>query len=199
VGRFFSTFEEAWEAFLERDEPLEDFFGRFPEDEGYLTFWLASPGPDAVAEGTAVQHALDGVEGLVFTPAHWLHVALGSGREDDIGLVRERLHGFGSFDAEYGPATCFHEALVLEVHAGRTKELAAAIDPESDLETFLPHVSIAYVAGTPDPGASREKLISLRSRPSVRERISEVRLCVVPAAREKLLSPWRVAAVVPLD
>jgi hypothetical protein len=55
------------------------------------------------------------------------------------------------------------------------------------------------VAGTPEPGPSREKLIPLRNRQPVRERISEVQLCVVPVARRSLLSPWRVAAVVPLD
>ena len=199
MGRFFSTFDEAWEAFLGRDEPLEDFFGRFPEEDAYLTFWLAAPGPETVAEVKSVQQALSGVESLVFTPAHWLHLSLGSGHEDEIGSVRERLHGFGSFDAEYGPATCFHDALVLEVHSSRIEELAAAIDPEGDLDLFLPHVSFAYMAGTPDPVATRERLVSLRSRPPVRERLSEVQLCVVPVAREKLLSPWRLAGVVPLD
>jgi hypothetical protein len=199
VGRFFSTFGEAWESFLEREEPLEDFFGSFPEQDADLTVWLASPGPEAAAEAKAVQQALDGVEGLLFTPGHWLHVALGLGREDDLELVRERLHRFGSFDAEYGPAACFHDALVLEVHSPRLKELATAIDPARDVELFLPHVSFAYVTGTPDPSASRARLIPLRRRPSVRGRIREVQLCVVPVPRAELLSPWRVAGVVPLD
>jgi hypothetical protein len=199
VGRFFSSFDEAWAAFLERDEPLEDFFGRFPEEDAYLTVWLALPGPAVQAEVTAVQQTLAGIEGLRLTPTHWLHVSLGRGREDDLDQVRERLRDFGSFNAEYGPANCFHEALVLEVHSDRMKDLAGAIDPERDLKLFLPHASVAYVAGTPEPGPSREKLIPLRNRQPVRERISEVQLCVVPVARRSLLSPWRVAAVVPLD
>ena len=199
MGTFFSSFDEAWAAFLERDEPLEDFFGGFPEEEVYLTFWLALPGPAVQAEATAVQQALAGVQGLRPTPTHWLHVSLGPGREDGLDGVRERLRDFGSFSAEYGPATCFHEALVLEVHSDRMTDLARAIDPERDLELFLPHVSVAYVAGTPEPGPSREKLIELRDRPPVPERISEVQLCVVPVRRSKLLSPWRVAGVVPLD
>lgn len=199
MGRFFSSFDDAWAAFLERDDPLEDFFGGFPEEDAYLTVWLALPGPAVQAEATAVQQILAGIEGLRPTPTHWLHVALGRGREGDLDQVRVRLRDFGSFNAEYGPANCFHEALVLEVHSDRMTDLAGAIDPERDLKLFLPHASVAYVVGTPEPGPSREKLIPLRNRPPVRERISEVQLCVVPAARRTLLSQWRVAAVVPLD
>jgi hypothetical protein len=199
VGRFFSSFDEAWAAFLERDEPLEDFFAGFPEEEAYLTVWLTLPGPAVQAEATAVQQGLAGIEGLRPNPTHWLHVSLGPGREDDLDRVRERLRDFGSFNVAYGPATCFHEALVLEVHSDRMTDLARTIDPERDLLLFLPHVSVAYVAGTPEPGPSREKLIQLRDRPPVRERISEVQLCVVLVMRSKLLTPWRVAGVVRLD
>jgi hypothetical protein len=199
VGRFFSSFDEAWAAFLERDEPLEDFFAGFPEEEAFLTVWLALPGPAVQAEATAVQQALAGIAGLRPPPTHWLHVSLGPGREDNLDRVRERLRDFGSFSVEYGPATCFHEAHVLEVHSDRMTDLARVIHPERDLELFLPHVSVAYVAGTPEPGPSRQKLIQLRDRPPVRELISEVQLCVVPVRRSKLLTPWRIAGVVPLD
>lgn len=199
MGWFFSSFDEAWAAFLERDEPLEDFFAGFPEKEAYLTVWLALPSPAVQAEATAVQQALAEIEGLRPTPAHWLHVSLGPGREDDLDRVRTRLRDFGSFNVEYGPATCFHDALVLEVHSDRMTDLARTIDPERDLELFLPHVSIAYVSGTPEPGPSREKLIQLRNRPPVGEQISDVQLCVVPVMRSKLLTPWRVVSVLPLD
>jgi hypothetical protein len=198
VGRFFSSFEEAWEAFLVREEPLEDFFGSFPDEEAYLTMWLAPPGAAACAEAAVVQRELSGLVGLVLTPRHWLHVSLGPGSESELEAVRERLHGFGSFDAEYGPATCFHEAHVLEVRSARFAELARTIDAQKDLAEFLPHLSIAYVEGRPPPGPSREVLASLRDRSPIRDLVSEVQLCVVPVGRGSLFDPWRVAATVRL-
>lgn len=118
MGRFFTSFDEAWAAFLEREEPLEDFFGQFPEEEAYLTVWLAVPGEAVRAEARAVQRELEGLDGLRMTPPHWLHVSLGAGREDEVEDVRDRVRRFGSFAADYGPVNCFHQAHVLEV--GRT-------------------------------------------------------------------------------
>ena len=198
MGRFFSSFEEAWEAFLVREEPLEDFFGSFPEEEAYLTMWLAPPGAAACTEAAGVQRELSGLAGLVLTPRHWLHVSLGAGSESELEAVRERLHGFGSFEAEYGPATCFHEAHVLEVRSERFAELARTIDVQKDLAEFLPHLSIAYVEGRPPQGPSREALASLRERPPIRDLVSEVQLCIVPVARGNLFDPWRVVATVRL-
>jgi hypothetical protein len=199
VGRFFSTFDEAWADFLVREEPLESFVEQFPDEEAYLTVWLVPPGAAVVEEAAAVQNELRGLEDLRLTPAHWLHVSLGHGREDDLEIVRDRLRGFGAFEAEYGPTTCFHPAVVLEARSDRFAELAVRIDPECDLSVFLPHLSVAYVDGRPDPGPVRERLLALRDRPLVRERVAEVQLCVIPVARDQLLTPWRVAGVVTLD
>jgi len=197
VGRLFESFEEAWDAFLVREEPLEDFFGRFADEEGHLTVWLAPPGPAAVAEATAVQAALEGTSGLVATPSHWLHVALGVGSLDDADTVRERLDAFGAFDAAYGPMTCFHEALVLEARSPRFAELARAVDPGTG-RTFLPHLSVAYVDGSSETAAIRERVVALRDRAPVVDRVTHVDLCVIPVPRPELLAPWRVVARVAL-
>lgn len=199
MGRFFTSFDEAWAAFLEREEPLEDFFGQFPEEEAYLTVWLAVPGEAVRAEARAVQRELEGLDGLRMTPPHWLHVSLGAGREDEVEDVRDRVRRFGSFAADYGPVNCFHQAHVLEVRPNRFAELARAVDPERDPTHVLPHLSVAYVSGMPPPEPSRERLIGLRGRPRVREPVLEIRLCVVPVGRAQLFRPWRVAAVVALD
>jgi hypothetical protein len=197
-GRLFSSFEETWADFLARSEPLEDFFAALPEGEEFLTVWHAPPGPAAIAEVAVVQRALDGLEGLRLTPPHWLHVSLGLGREDDLERVRDRLRGAVAYEAEYGPATCFHEAVVLEVRGETFAELARAVEPDRDLAFFLPHVSIAYTDGTPSPGPIRDRLLPLRDRPPVRERVREIQLCVVPIARDALLSPWRTLGAVSL-
>jgi hypothetical protein len=199
VGRFFSTFDEAWADFLVREEPLESFLAGFPEEEAYLTIWQAPPGEAAAAEVDAVQEALRRVSGLRMTPRHWLHVSLGRGSETELDAARDRLRGFGAFEAEYGPATCFHEALALEVRSHRLRDLARAVAPERDLDFFLPHLSVAYVEGSPAAAAVRDAVVPLHDRPSVRDRVAEVELCVVPVRRSELLTPWRVAGVVPLD
>ena len=44
VGRLFTSFGEAWEYFVGRSEPLEWFFGDFPEDEEFVAEgWLIEP------------------------------------------------------------------------------------------------------------------------------------------------------------
>lgn len=197
-GELFSSFEEAWAAFLSREEPLEDFVGSLPVEESFLSVWHAPPGEAAAAEAAVVQDGLSGLRGLRMTPRHWLHVSLAVGRVADPAVVRERLLGFGSFEAEYGPATCFHDALVLEVRSDRFAEVVRAVDPERDLTFFLPHLSVAYVDGSPGPEPARERLLHLRDRPRVVDRVSEVHLCVVPIARDRILTPWRTVATVPL-
>lgn len=198
MGEFFSNFEEAWASFLAREEPLEDFFAALPGEEAYLTTWLAFPGKVATAEASAAQAGLDGIGGLLLSPAHFLHVSLGS-HEAQLEIARERLSGFGAFDAEFGPVNCFHDAVVLEVRSDRIADLALALEPERDLEYFLPHLSLGYFDGRPSPEPFREALVGLREREPVTETISEVHLCVVPIARGEILSPWTVAGVVPLD
>jgi hypothetical protein len=194
VGRFFSSFEEAWAAFLVREEPLEDFFGAFGEDEAPLTLWLVLPGEAAAAEAAAIQSALSPVGALRATPRHWLHVAIGAGDDG----APERLRRVPAFEAAYGPANCFHDAIVLEAHAAGFRALAAAVDPDRDLSTFLPHVSVAYVGGAPPAAPVRELLEPLRDRPPVRERVDEVTLCEIPLRRSELLTPGRVVATVSL-
>lgn len=36
MGRFFTSFDEAWEFFVDRETDLEDFFARFPLDDHFL-------------------------------------------------------------------------------------------------------------------------------------------------------------------
>lgn len=196
MGRFFFCFDEAWESFLEREEPLEDFFEALPDEEAYLTTWLALPGERVRGEAASVQEKL-AVEGLRLVPGHFLHVSLGS-HEAQLDAARERLHGFGPFEAHYGPVNCFHDAAVLEVDSPRFHDLARAFDSDRDLTHLLPHLSLGYFEGRRPPEALREALLPLRERAPVAETISEVHLCVVPIARSEILDPWRVAGTVPL-
>ena len=44
MGRFFTSFSEAWDYFLGRAEPLEWFLGDFPDDEDFVAEgWLIEP------------------------------------------------------------------------------------------------------------------------------------------------------------
>ena len=198
MGRFFSSFDEAWAAFLARDEPLEDFFAALPEEEAYLTTWLALPGERVALEAASMQDELRALDGLRLTPGHFLHVSLGS-HEAELKEVREQLDGFGPFEARFGPVNCFHDAAVLEVHSERFVDLAQALDSELDLAYLLPHLSLAYFEGRPQPEPLREALVPLREREAVTETISEIHLCVVPIARGEILGPWQVAGTIPFE
>jgi hypothetical protein len=196
VGRLFTSFEEAWSEFLAREEPLADFFASLPPEEAFLTTWLALPGEAVRAEARAVQEEL-AVDGLRLIPGHFLHVSLGS-QSADLDAARKRLAGFGSFEARYGPVSCFPDAPILEARSERFIALAAALGREQDFDVFLPHLSLGYFEGPPVTPV-REAIVRLRDREPVSEAISEVHLCVVPVARGEILSPWSVAGVVPLD
>jgi hypothetical protein len=196
VGRLFTSFEETWSEFLAREEPLGDFFASLPREEAYLTTWLALPGEAVQAEARAVQEEL-AVDGLRLVPDHFLHVSLGA-QSADLEAARERLAGFGPFEAVYGPVSCFPDAPILEARSERFIDLATALGREQDFDVFLPHLSLGYFEGPPVTPV-REAIVRLRDREPVSETISEAHLCVVPIARSEILSPWSVAGVVSLD
>ena len=193
MGRLFTSYDEAWSFFLGREEPLEDFFVEFPEAPAWLDVWLLLPSERLADEVAELQLELTGLDGLRPVPRHFLHVSVahdgGTGPPPLIGAV----------EAMVGPVTCFHEAVVLEVHAERLPELARHLDPGREPATFLPHLSVAYVEGRPDPAAIRDALEPLRSRRPIGERFREVTRCLVPASRTTILDPWRVVETAPLD
>jgi hypothetical protein len=80
VGRLFTSFDEAWEYFLGRAEPLEWFFGDFPEDEGFAAVgWVIEPPGEIKQAALELQATFASLEWLAPIPEHFLHVWLGGG------------------------------------------------------------------------------------------------------------------------
>ena len=145
MGEWFTSFESAWEAFLRRDDPLESFWSDLPDDPGALVdAWLIVPPPDLKRAVLRVQGGLEDVRGLRIVPHHFLHVTL------------PHVHELEEpFEVSVNRVNCFPAAIVAEVESDRLDRLDVP-------ETFLPHVSLAYVERPVDPGPVRAAVSPLR-------------------------------------
>ena len=184
MGAFFHSYDEAWEAFLAREEPLEDFLADWPEDAGYVaSAWVIEP-PLAVKEAVLrLQSSFAHLDWIVPVPEHFLHVALGPSPWE-LGLTFP-------VEIEYRRVGAFHAVVIVEAHCPPLRELV-------EDESFLPHLTIG-VTRSPGPAAPlREALAPLRDTVLGRQRVEEVKLCQFPAARTTLLQPWAVEEVVRL-
>jgi 2'-5' RNA ligase len=138
-------------------------------------------------------------------PAHFLHVtvaALGLGvRRHDVPTLleqgREALRGAGRFRLAFPRLNCFHEAVVAEVEGDGIHDAAERL--RGDLDSFLPHLSLAYTTEPGDPEELRESLATLRATHLGEQEVREVLLCLVPASRATILEPWTVAGRATLD
>src|SRR5829696_1881472 len=100
VGRFFTSFDEAWQYFLGRAEPLEWFFGDFPEDEASSAEgWVIVPPKEIKQAALALQGACAGCEWLAVVPEHFLHVGLAGATS--AGRQALELRHSDAFDAVY--------------------------------------------------------------------------------------------------
>jgi 2'-5' RNA ligase len=223
MGRLFTSFDEAWRFFRDRAEPLEDFFVLFPDEETFLLGWLLRPDPELVPAVQRAQAAFTHLAWITPQPAHFLHVWLGGVAiaprrpgADDVAVAVDRARrawrGTGPFAVRYRRVNCFHTAVVVEVEGDGPRALVARL-LEADywralpmpgalggveLRTFLPHVTIAALAGAHDPAPLRDALAAVRDAELGRQRVDQATLCVIPAARTTILDPWEVVGAVRL-
>ena len=195
MGRFFTSFDEAWQYFLGRAEPLELFFGDFPEDEASLAEgWVVVPPKEIKRAARELQGALASFEWLAPVPEHFLHVWL-AGATSTGGRAHELRHS-GAFDAVYQRVNCFHSAVVVEVEAPQLRELIAGT--EVDASTFLPHMTIGVTREEHDPRELRAALLPLRNAELGGGKVAELTCIRFPAAQTTLLQPWTVIESLPL-
>jgi 2'-5' RNA ligase len=175
VGEWFTSFDDAWEAFLRRDEPLESFWDGFADDpDTVIDAWLIVPPADVKRAALRVQGELEEVRGLRIVPHDFLHVALPHGAEFD-----------GPFEVSVAGVNCFHCAAVAEV-------ASPALDRLDAPETFLPHLSLAYVEAPIDPAPVRDVLAPIRATELGSFVVEEIVRVRVPAAKATILDPWTV-------
>ena len=195
MGEFFTSFHDAWAAFLAREEALEDFYAQFPDDPEYvLTGWLVEPSAEVKAAAAGIQDRLSHLSWLVPIPEHFLHVWLGA--QERIGDVWRSWGDVSGFTAAYGRVNCFHSAVVIEADPAFRQLVAGT---PNDVPEFLPHLTVAVVREPASPDALREALLPLRESTLGKDRVSEVQLVSFPAARTTLFRPWTVERRVALD
>jgi hypothetical protein len=175
VGELFTSFEDAWAAFLRRDEPLESFWNELPDDpDAVVDAWLIVSPPELKRAAMRAQGDLEDLRGVTIVPHHFLHVSLPHAHE-----LEE------PFEVDVTRVNCFPSAVVAEVESHGLGVLDAA-------ETFLPHLSLAYVEAPVDPSRAREVVVPLRDSAFGSFVVDEVVRVRVPAAKATILSPWSV-------
>jgi 2'-5' RNA ligase len=206
IGKWFESYEEAWNYFLTRETPLEDFWSALPErDDSVLAGWLIEPPPqvkDAVRELLA---RLGKLERVGVVPEHFLHIWIhGVAHDPAPGKVRELVDAAREIWAEEPSceivlrhANCFHDAAVVEAHTKGVPRLLAALDPSADLRVALPHMTVAYLQ-SPSVASMRHALKEFKGREFGSFQADNVRLCLIPIARSTFLRPWEVAGTQPL-
>jgi 2'-5' RNA ligase len=210
VGRYFATFEEAWSFFLTRDEPLEEFFGQLPDRESFILCWLLPFDRRLVPRIRTAQGSFAALEWITPQPEHFLHTSIAAvavsprpPTADEITAAAEAARrawsGVKPFHVHYLRVNCFHDAVVVEVSGEGPKTLVERLVDEGavdtvDPEVFLPHVTIGAFNERGNASALRHRLTQIRDLDVGTQQVLEAQLCVVPAARTTILTPWTVAA-----
>ena len=176
MGEYFTSFDDAWRAFLERSEPLESFYDEFAGGAFDGEVWVIEPSPEIKRAALRVQGELEPFDVLELVPHHFLHVSVPHAAV---------LEFDEPIDLDYARINCFHTAVVAEVDAPALR----ALDPAP---TFLPHMTLAVVRRPEAPDELRRVLEPLRDTSFGRQRVDEVLRIHVELSRERGLQPWTV-------
>lgn len=193
MGKLFTSFDEAWSYFLERREPLEWFFGDFPDDEESVAEgWLVEAPPEIKQGALGLQSDLARLDWLTPVPDHFLHVWLAG--PVTMGNAPDRWAESAPFEVEFRRVNCFHSAVVVEASGDGFALLVkrSSLDPS----TFLPHMTIAVTREARDPSALRNALVPRRDIDFGRAVATAAKLVRFPAARTTLFRPWEVLRTV---
>jgi hypothetical protein len=138
MGRLFTSFDEAWQFFLNRQEELEDFFASFPEAGTFLLGWLLQLDDALVPAVQQAQAAFARLDGITPQPDHFLHTGLGGvslgprrPTPEEIRAALEQAErawaSTEAFDVAYGRINCFHSAVVVEVEGDGPRTLVSKL------------------------------------------------------------------------
>ncbi len=213
MGEFFTSFDDAWAFFLDRDDELEDFFARFPPGEQSILGWLL-PADRALHPAVArIQGAFSRLDWVTPFPAHFLHVwisaVLVSPRRPGVAEIASALEAakrawadVEAFDLAYPRVNCFHDAVVAETEGdGPGRLLRRLVDAGISgvpMDTFLPHLTLGVFNAAGDPKPLRDVLVPVRETELGQQRVTEAVLCVVPGSRTTILDHWEVVGSVAL-
>ena len=209
AGKLFESFDESWQSFLGRREPLESFLDEVSADVPAGTravAWLLRPDAETRKRAIVAQDSLPLFRWLHRLDASFLHVFVGPvAWEGDTDLAAELARGRAAlaeitpFELRVPRLTCFHSAIVAEGEPReRVVDLHERLFPGRDTDSLLPHMTLTVFTEPADPGSLRAALVPLRDTDLGAFVVSEVALCLVPWTRATVLTPWEVAGVAPL-
>jgi len=187
------SFDEAWRSLETRNEPLGTLAEVLPADDAHVVrVWLAAVDDGPAAAMAAVQEQLGRLAWLQLLPRHLLHVTLG--RVEGSASDRAALAGLGPFRLTFGPVNALHGAVVAEVggHLDALRRAVAALAPAVNLDTFLPHATLAVFWEPAPPAELRAALEPLRDVALGEQVVSELLLCDVPGGQGTFGQPWTV-------
>lgn len=194
MARLFTSFDEAWESFLEREDPLESLWSTLPTDEAAtVDVWLLLPDDEIRDAAAHVQRMFDHLDWIAPVPRHFLHVTVvDSGESVDPGYWRDAE----PFDLDLRAVTSFHDAVVVEARGDGTRRLRERAG--LSLSHHLPHLTLGYFRSAGDPAPLRRILTPMRSFELGQLSAHQVVQCRVPIAQSTFLTPWLVLDSVPL-
>ena len=178
MGERFTSFDDAWRQFLERQEPLEDFFvSELGGGEAHVDLWLVIPPAAVKLAALKLQAELERFDWLTLVPHDYLHVSLAA--------------PVGPAELTYARVNCFHSAVVVEVASDELHEYDRS-------PTFLPHLTLAVTSRAAPADELRAVLGPLRETFLGRQRVEESIRVSFPFSRERLFEPWTVHERVPV-
>ena len=204
AGKLFESFDESWQSFLERREPLESFLEEVPSDlpaGNRAVAWLLRPGAETQKRAVAAQDSLPPFPWLRRLAPSFLHVFVGPvAWEGDIDLAAEVARGRAvlaevePFELRVPRLTCFHTAVVAEIEPTvPVVDLHERLFPGRDTASLLPHMTLAVFTEPTLPDSLRAALVLLRHTDLGRFTVNEVALCLIPWTRATVLEPWEIA------
>ena len=211
MGRFFTTFDEAWRFFLDRDHELEDFFASFPVADEYVLGWLLPVEPSLRPAIARVQESFAQLDWITPLRADFLHVWIGAAavaqHRPEAAEIASAVEAAGHlwadiepFDLLYPRVNCFHDGVVAETRGdGPQRLLSRLVDAgvsRVPMDTFLPHLTLGVFNAPGDPKTLRDVLVPLRETELGRQRVTEALLCMVPGSRTTILDQWEVVGSV---
>lgn len=209
AGKLFESFDESWQSFLERREPLESFLEEVPADVpdgNRAVAWLLCSEAKTRKRAVAAQDSLPRLPWLRRLDASFLHVFVGPvALEGDTDVAAELARGsavladLAPFELRVPRLTCFHAAIVAEVEPReRVADLHERLFPGRGTASLLPHMTLAVFTERADPSLLRDALVPLRSTDLGTFVVREIALCLIPWTRTTVLEPWEVAGTAPL-
>jgi hypothetical protein len=196
MGTLFRSFDEAWESFLSRAEPMETL----PAFDAPSTLvWLVPVDKGLVPRVRELQARLACAPFVRVIPEHFLHVTVAvppaGAVQDHVAAAERAWRDVAAFPIDIRRVNCFHEAVVAEV-AAMPWDLPEQLLGRP-LDHVLPHVTLALTDGG-SPDVLREIVVPLREAAVGRQLVTHVDLCRVPTKPESFLQPWEVLSRVAL-